>query len=157
MISESIAPKGCIDILIKENGEIKETIHIKNTVLKTGREALAASLANEIGDSYEFYINRMIFGTNGTSGSVPKHVNSDRNGLFGVTAISKAASSNVDPNTPSQVIFTSVLSTDEGNGLTLNEMALRMSNGDLYSMATFPDLNKTSSMQIVFNWRLSFV
>ena len=39
----------------------------------------------------------------------------------------------------------------------LNEMALQMANGQLYSMTTFPDLNKTEDMQITFNWRLNFI
>ncbi len=99
----------------------------------------------------------MLFGENGTNAGVPKSVNSERNGLFGVTAISKTVISTIDPNIPSQVVFTSVLGYDEGNGLALSELALRMNNNDLYSMATFADLNKTSSLQIVFNWRLSFV
>jgi len=55
------------------------------------------------------------------------------------------------------VVFTSVLDYDEANGFQINEMALQMNNGDLYSMSTFADLNKTSSMQITWNWKLSFV
>jgi hypothetical protein len=77
--------------------------------------------------------------------------------LFGVTRVSKPVISTIDPNISSQVIFTSVITKEEGNGYPLNEMALKMANDDLYSMVTFPDLNKTNSMQIVFNWRISFV
>jgi hypothetical protein len=39
----------------------------------------------------------------------------------------------------------------------LNEMALQMANGDLYSMVSFPDLTKTSEMSIIWNWTLSFI
>jgi len=64
---------------------------------------------------------------------------------------------NSDTSVTAQVIFTSVILFSEGVGLTLNEMALQMANGDLFSMTTFPDLNKTSDMQITFNWRLNFI
>jgi hypothetical protein len=143
-------------IIEYESGE-KSFIEFPNTVLTNGREALAASLANSYGDTYNFYINRMLFGDGGTAGGITKYVNSNRNGLFGVTQASKPVISTVDPNIPSQVIFTSVLSFSEANGATLNEMALQMANGNLYSMVTFPDLTKTAQMQIVWNWRLSFV
>jgi hypothetical protein len=99
----------------------------------------------------------MLFGDGGTSGGTLKYVDTQRTGLFGITRASKPVISQIDPNIPSQVVFTSVLTFDDANGYALNEMALQMSNGDLYSMVTFADLNKTSSMQITFNWRLSFV
>jgi hypothetical protein len=99
----------------------------------------------------------MIFGDGGTAGGTLKVVDSARTALFGVTRASKPVISSVDPNILSQVVFTSVLSFDDANGYAINEMALQMSNGDLYSMVAFADLNKTSSMQITFNWRLSFI
>ena len=68
--------------------------------------------------------------------------------MFGVTRLSKPALSNIDGAMPTQVIFTSVIKYDEVVGVTLNEMALQMANGDLYSMTTFSDLNKTEDMQI---------
>ena len=64
--------------------------------------------------------------------------------------------STIDPNTSSQVTFTSVIAFGDIVGVVINEMALQMSNGDLYSMTTSPDLNKTAEMQITFNWVISF-
>ena len=152
-----IQPIGRVERIIKnKNGEILKT-EFKNSVLKTGRNALAASLANSFGDSYDYYISRMIFGDGGTSGGVPKFVSVDRNGLFGITRAIKPVISAIDPNQATQVIFTSILDYDEANGFTLNEMALQMNNNNLYSMATFADLNKTSSIQITWNWKLFFV
>lgn len=157
MIEEEVQPQGVVEICIEyKDGKQEEKI-VKNTVLLTGRIALANSLANQIGDSYEFYITRMIFGDAGTTGGVKKVVNVGRNGLFGVTQISKPALANSDTSVAAQAIFTSVILFSEGVGLTLNEMALQMANGDLFSMTTFPDLNKTADMQITFNWYLSFV
>ena len=146
--------------MIVESKDLNTTnvINFNNNLLKTGRESLAASLANEIGNSYDFFISRMIFGDGGTLDSVPKYVNYDRTGLFGITKTSKAVISTIDPNLKSQVIFTCILDyNDDSNGNVLNEMALQMNNGKIYSMATFADLNKTSSIQITWNWKISFI
>lgn len=157
MISEEIKCYGEVEAIIEYEDGRKETLLHKNTVLRKGREALASSLANAIGDTYNFFVARMVFGDDGTTGGVPKFVNTERNGLFGVTRVSKGVISSVDPDVPSQVVFTSVVAFGEGNGYALNEMALQMNDGDLYSMLTFPDINKTAQMQITWNWRLSFV
>jgi|TARA_Y100000034_G_C6831359_1_gene375281 hypothetical protein len=153
---DEIKPKGQIEIVIENTSGDIETRVFNNTVLANGRNALANVLANQIGDSFTFYIDRMLYGSNGTSGGVPKYVSTSRTGLFGATVASKPIVATIDPVITSQVTFTSVLSFDDAN-TTLNEIALRMNNEDLYSMATFPDLNKTNSVQITFNWRISFV
>lgn len=157
MIQELIKTKGDVEIITEWRGGKSEILDIPNTILLSGRRALAKTLANSIGDSFEFYVTRMIFGDGGTFGGVKKYVNSNREGLFGVTKISKPALANIDNSVPAQVIFTSVIKFEEAVGLTLNEMALQMANGELYSMTTFPDLNKTEDMQITFNWRLNFI
>jgi hypothetical protein len=95
----------------------------------------------------------MIWGSAGTSGDAPKFVNAERTGLFGSTVYNRPVVSVADG---AQAIFTSVIPFSTDN-MTLNEMALVMANGDLYSMVTFPDLNKTSSMQITWNWRISYI
>jgi len=156
-MNETIQTKGQVSLSIEyDDGTIVNT-SFKNTILAVGREALTSCLANSIGDSFNFYISRMIFGDGGTTGGVPKLVNANRNGLFGTTRISKPVFANIDPNVTSQVVFTSVIPASEGNGYTYNEMALRLNNGDLYSMVTFPDLNKTASMQWTWTWRLNFI
>lgn len=150
-------PKGIVEMIVenKEGKVLRKQFN--NVTLEKGREALAAGLANEIGDEFNFFISRMLFGDNGTTGGVPKFVDTERNGLFGTTRVNKPVISTIDPNNPSQVVFTSIITFDEGNGFTLNEMALQMNSGDLYSMATFAGISKTSSLQITFNWRLFFV
>jgi len=151
-----IRPKGDIEMIIKY-ADSTEHIYFPNAVLRKGREALASSLANDFGNSYNFFISRMLFGDGGTSSGSPKFIDTSRNGLFGITRAVKPIIVTIDPALPSQIVFTSVLDYEEANGFTLNEMALQMNNGDFYSMSTFADLNKTSSMQITFNWRLAFV
>lgn len=157
MINTQILTLGDIEIIQEWKDGRKNSYDIENTILLTGRRALCKSLANQIGDSYQFYITRMLFGDGGTQSGVKKYVNAGREGLFGVTRLSKPAIAGIDGSIPTQVILTSVITFDEIIGVTLNEMALQMANGELYSMTTFADLNKTEDMQITFNWRLNFI
>ena len=154
---DPVTIKGVVQMITEFRDGTKETREFPNTILRKGREALARSLANDVGSSYEYFISRMLFGDGGTSGGTLKNVETQRNGLFGITRASKPVISHVDANISSQAIFTSVLTFDDANGYAINEMALQMSNGDLYSMVTFADLNQTEVMQVTFNWRLSFV
>jgi hypothetical protein len=157
MIDESLKVTGDVEIIVESKDGSTVVYDVKNTVLLTGRRALAKSLANSIGSTYDFYITRMIFGDGGTMDGVKKFVNAGREGLFGVTRLSKPAIANLDSTIPAQAIFTSVIRFEDAVGVTLNEMALQMANGQLYSMTTFPDLSKTEDMQINFNWRINFI
>jgi len=157
-ISNKIKTRGDVQMIINHVCGKKEIIEFPNTVLNKGKEALAASLGNKFTGTYDFYINRMIFGTAGTAGGTVKYVDASRNGLFcGSPVATKPVISALDPNVTSQVILTSVLATSDAVGETLNEMALQMATGDLYSMVTFPDLTKTDQMSIIWNWTLSFI
>lgn len=156
LVNEQILPHGYVFGVIKYMDGSEKHIEFKNTVLRKGREALARGLANDIGESFNFFVSRMIFGDGGTQGGQLKYVTTDRNGLFGITRAVKPVIASLDLVTPTQVIFTSVISFSEANGYTLNEMALQMNNGDLYSMITFPDLSKTAQMQITWSWRQSY-
>jgi hypothetical protein len=157
-MNENLKCKGEIKAVIEFLDKNKETIEFKNTILRKGRMALASSLANDFGGDFDYFISKMIFGDGGTSGTgVPKQVNTERNGLFGSARVSKPVISNIDPTNPTQVIFTSVVTFEEANGFTLNEMALQMRTGDFYSMATFPGITKTNQMQITWSWRISFI
>jgi hypothetical protein len=163
-MNESMGCRGDIQMIVETKGRL-EVVEFRNTILRTGREALALSLANRTGGDFDFFVSRMLFGDGGAVSGVPKSVPTDRIALFGTTRVSKPVIANIDPNNGSQVSFTSVVSYDEGNGFNLNEMALQLHGsvpygGDspsLYSMATFPGISKTSLMQLTFNWRISFI
>ena len=157
MIETQIMNLGDVEVILDWKDGRRNSFDIENTILLAGRRALCKSLANQIGDSYQFYITRMLFGDGGTQSGVKKYVNAGRTGLFGVTRLSKPVIAGIDGSIPTQVILTSVIAFDDIIGVTLNEMALQMANGDLYSMTTFADLNKTEDMQITFNWRLNFI
>ena len=158
MIDESLKVTGDVEIIVESKDGSTVVYDVKNTVLLTfWTSLLVKSLANSIGSTYDFYITRMIFGDGGTMDGVKKFVNAGREGLFGVTRLSKPAIANLDSTIPAQAIFTSVIRFEDAVGVTLNEMALQMANGQLYSMTTFPDLSKTEDMQINFNWRINFI
>ncbi len=155
-LTNFVALKGKISIVIEDDTGYKHDILIDNTVLDAGRAALAKSLANDFDDSYQFYIKAIRFGNGGTAGGVPITVTSNRTGIFGTVVAEKSIISVVNPNLLSQAVFTTVLKFQEANE-NINELALVMANDSLYSLATFGGISKTSSMQITFNWRLSFV
>ena len=157
ILSDEVKSKGDIELLIEYKDGKKEQRFYKNTILRTGRNALASSLTNQIGDSYNFFINSMLFGDGGTNTGVKKYVSESRNGLFGITRINKPVIANINPDIPYQATFVCVVRFEDGNGYTLNEMALQMNSGDLYSMTTFPDFTKTSQMQLTWTWRLTFI
>lgn len=162
---EMMKCRGDVEVLVEHKDAPSEIINFKNTILRSGREALALSLANRVGDDFDFFISRMLFGDGGSVSGTPKSVPTDRTSLFGTIRASKPVVANIDRNNGSQVIFTSVVSYEEANGFNINEMALQMHGsvppgGDspsLYSLATFPGISKTSLMQLTFNWRISFI
>jgi hypothetical protein len=162
---EELGCRGDVEMIVETEGGV-QVVEFRNTILRTGREALALSLANRTGGDFDFFISRMLFGDGGAVGGTPKSVQTERTALFcNSPRVSKPVVANIDPNNGSQVTFTSVVSYDEGNGFNINEMALQLHGsvppgGDspsLYSMATFPGISKTSLMQLTFNWRISFI
>lgn len=156
-IISPISTKGWVHCTITYADGRKEEKIINNTVLQTGKIAIAQSLANEQNDPFDFYIDQMVFGTNGSVDGVPKFVDDSRNGLFGPILLSKNVIASIDPSAPTTANFTSVVAFSEGVGSVLSEMALVMASGDFYSMITFPDLTKTSSMQLTFVWSIAIL
>jgi len=156
-VTEEVRLVGDVDYVIDWKDGRQETGSFKNTVLRQGRQSLAKALANQLGGGFQFYVTHMLFGDGGTQGGVKKYVDAGRNGLFGTTRLSKPVIAMIDPTISTQAIFTSVIAFDEAVSVTLNEMALQMADGNLYSLTTFADLNKTSDMQITWNWRLLFI
>lgn len=148
---------GRVEAFLEYKNGKKIKLAFDNTVLNLGKIALAKTLVNDTGTYTNYFVNRMIFGDQGTTGGEPKIVSSNRTGLFGPTISNKPVVATTNPDNPAQAIFTSTLTYDDAVGYSLSEMALVLNNGDLYSMVTFPDLSKTVNMQIVFNWYVSMV
>jgi len=148
---------GSIKATVEHKDGRIEVFERKNTVLYLGRVAIAKMLVNFNGDGSGYFVNRWIFGNGGTDSGKTKLVNPDMNALFGATVATKPVISTIDQPNSSQAIFTSVLAYADANGYAINEMALVLNNGDLYSMVTFPDLNKTENIQITFNWYVNLI
>lgn len=150
-------PLGGIIATIEYKTKPKEVYRFPNTVLTKGREALANFLVDQ-NSQKSVFVQTMLFGDGGVDKErIKKVVNIDRNALFGITRVSKPVVAQIDPMIHTQAIFTAVVTFEDANGFSLNEMALQLNTGDIFSMATFPDLGKTDQMQITFNWRLSIV
>lgn len=164
---------------VKATGDIKAVIEYKNgkkyelsfpnMVLIKGRAALAQMLTNTLGfcptttDTSTtglvpaLYINAMLFGTNGAVGMTPKIVTPKMDSLFGAPVATKQVNAYVNQDVTTQAIFNSTLLYADAPSAQLSEMALKMTNGELYSLVTFPPITKTTDMQITFNWTLNFV
>jgi len=157
MIQESINSKGFVDIIVRDmktNKVVKECR--QNTVLSSGKTLMARSLAGEVNDPFDFYISSMEFGIGGLDGSTPKTVSSGLTSLYLSAGVEVLVGRSWSNSAPTQATFTGTLNTETGNGLDINEAALKSANGDLFSMITFPSLSKTSSLQITLNWTIVF-
>lgn len=156
MTCDIIEPQGFVEIFIKDI-VTQEIIYKdkKNTVLSLGKQLLARSLANNVNAPYDFFINRMVFGTGGEDGEIPRTVDSGRTSLFN-EVLEISVSSSWDTDFPTQVKFTGTIESSSANGFTLNEAALKSSSGDLFSMVTFPGLSKTNQLQFTLNWTILF-
>lgn len=153
--TQSIKGHVFFDIVFKDGH--CEKIDFPNTVLTNGKRVAPLVLANQIGDRFDYYITKMLFGDGGTDSGTKKYVAAGRNGLFGTTRLAKPVVATIDNLLPSQVNFTAVVKFEDAVGVTLNEMALQMSNGDLYSMTTFSDLTKTDEMQLTITWSVYYL
>lgn len=150
-----IKPKGFIKakIKFKTTGETK-TIEFHNMVLNGGKEFLAKCLL----EGSKPVIGNILFGDGGAEDNgQPKEVSPSRDKLHGVTRVKKPVVGQIDPETPTQVIFSVVINEEEGNEFPLNEMGLELSDGTLFSLSTFANLNKDDQMEISYWWFVSFV
>ena len=154
-VVDKLSMRGEISVRIDYlDGRPTEHRKFHNTILDTARTLWANFLVNHDAGSF---ISHMVFGDGGTHQNAKKQVKVEMKEMFGITRVSKPVIAQTDPDNPKHVIFTAVVGKEEGNGHALNEMGLRMSNGDLFSLATFLELNKTDQMQLTWNWRLIII
>jgi hypothetical protein len=152
---DHIVPKGYIQARIKHKNKGIETLTFKNQVLNTGKIFLAKCLLEEYKDTV--HIANMLFGDGGTQNGTPKEVSPSAQNLNGVTRIKKPVVAQINPDSPMEAIFVVIISEDEGNDFITNEMGLELSDGSLFSLSTFADLNKTDQMEITWSWNISFL
>lgn len=131
-----------------------EEIGFSNKILDSGRKFLANLLLN---NKDKIHVSHMIFGDGGTENGNPKEISNEQTSIFGVTRLKKPVFAQIDPDNPMRVIFSITIKEDEGNDSVLNEMALELSDGTLFSMATFPNLNKSNLTEIDWEWDSIFI
>jgi hypothetical protein len=155
-MQDLIKPKGEIEIVVTnvETGDVVKVLR-QNTVLNNGRAVLARAITQDFSE-YDFYINSMVFGTGGEDGAVPKVVDPGRTSLYN-EALSISVNKSWDPNYPTRGTFTGTISSVQGNNFTINEAGLVTSTGDLFSIATFSGLSKSSQLQFTLNWNIVFI
>ena len=145
-----IKPKGFIKAKIKYKDTNKvEILRFNNQVLNRGKEFLAKCLLE---DSAKLHISYILFGDGGTTNGQPKEVSPSQDKMNGITRVKKQVVAQIHPETPTQVIFSANVCDYEGNDFPLNEMGLVLSDGTLFSLSTFADLNKTDQMEISWSW-----
>lgn len=166
-LNTNIQSVGYGDIIVENKNGDKQIYQFKNSILKTGREAIVKSLTHtlqactntngEYTYAFPYFIKNMLFGNGGEVGGVPRAVSANQNGLYGVAVATKAVNSLINPNNSTQAVFTSVLTFNDGNGYTINEIGLQMGSSDLYSLSTFNGIAKTNQIQITFSWNINIL
>lgn len=155
--SEFINSRGTIQFKTDFDDGTFSTSLVKNKILLGGRRSLAKTIGNLTGGNFQFYIARMLFGVNGTLNGSVKKVEENRTSLFGPIALAKPVIVSYDEDRPDQVIYTSVINKSELINQTINEIALEMANGELFSMATFGNVTKTGQMAITWNYKIVYL
>lgn len=153
MLTEQIAIKGYVVRKITYRDGSVKCDSFSNTVLATARIAGAVTLVNK----EPLYITHMLFGDGGCEKQQVKPVVSNQEWLYGVTRAKKEIVAQVNPEMPTEAIFTAALDYEDANGFNINEMGLLANTGQLYCMATFPDMGKTENLKIDFDWHVIFV
>ena len=152
---ETVEALGGVEIIIEHKHKPKEIRNYRNTILDKGRQSIINFLTNQTKSTY---VQNMLFGDGGMNENEEKRaVTLDRNSLYGVTRAKKPVIAQVNPTVRNQAIFTAVLTYDEANGYSLNEMALQLNDENLFSMVTFPHIGKTDQMQITYNWKINVI
>jgi len=154
-MNEFTIPRGFIQAIIKRKYQKPEILRFKNQVLNKGKSFLARCLIEE--NKNTVYIANMLFGDGGAVNGVPKEVSPSAEHLNGVTRIKKKVISQIDPEFPTQAIFTVIIGEEEGNDFTINEMGLELSDESLFSLSTFADFNKTDQMEITWSWSIAIM
>jgi len=136
------------------NGSV-EHFDFPNTVLNCAKVRMADFLINE--SPKPIHITHVLFGDGAFEAGEKKEPSPTRTSLFGIVRANKKVVRQVDPEIPTQLIFSITLENEDANGHVLNEMALQMNDGELFSISTFPNLTKTDDFAVDWLWIVNFV
>lgn len=156
-MKENIKTIGLINLHIKYACGNYERVVFNNQLLNGGRKYLISNLLERSSPAKPVFIKNILFGDGGTANGELQQVTPERETLFGVTRMKKEVVAQINPEVPTQLLFTVIISEAEGNDFTLNEMGLELSDGTLFSLATFQDFNKTDQMELIWSWSVWFV
>jgi hypothetical protein len=155
-MKELIQAKGYIQAKIKYKDSRIQILKFKNNVLDSGKSFLAACLLEK--HVSPLYVKSMLFADGGTVNGVVKEVITSSTTVSGTTRLKKDVIAQIDPELPTQAIFSAVIGYEEGNDFKLSEMALLLSDGEtIFSLSNFADLTKTNQMEIAWSWFVYFV
>jgi len=155
-MKELAKAKGYIIAKIKNKRDNTETeLKFPNLILNSAKVYLTNSIVGNF--KTPVFISTMLFGDGGTEVGKEKDVDSLQQSLFGITRVKKEVIPQIDPEVPNQAIFSALVEEKDGNGHVLNEMGLQLNNGELFSLATFPDLFKDDQMEIAWSWYICFI
>lgn len=144
-VSEKVAVKGIVHLVVRERGQVIKEITEENLVLTYGRAWLAAFLADP-NSSEGLSIANMKFGTDGTE---PTLTDNSIDNAVTCAFITRTVSGRT-------ATFTFSMGNGVGAGQTYREMALCMSNGNLFARKTFAGIPKTSEIAIDGTWTITF-
>lgn len=113
------------------------------SLLYESKNAIAAILSEAI--------VQVVFGDGGSVEGKKKLVSKDRTTLFGVTRVVKPAMPYIEGN---KIIVPIRLDWADGNDMVLNEVGLKLKNGNLLCMETFVGVYKTDQMKLSWNWEI---
>lgn len=141
---------------IKVSGAVKITIHgpdgleiieKSNLVVNNGKTMLAKLLAKDVA-YVEEYINKIAFGTSGTTPS-------GSNLALGGEVLSKTAT--VTYPAFNSVMFSATMLDTEGGTNVFQELGLKTAGtGNLFSRLVIPSITKSSLYKIQVDWTISF-
>jgi len=156
-MNDIVQANGYVDLTLRnlDDGTTKQE-RIKNTVLMGGKTVLAKALS-QIYEEYDFFIDKMVFGSGGKSGSSIKTIDPSATTSLFHQEFEIAAVNGWDIDYPNMARFTGTIgSATPGYTLDLNEMGLMTSSGQLFSMVTFSGFTKSSSIEFTLNWTIVF-
>lgn len=146
--TDTIRAKGTVTLLQKDaDGNIIKEETIKNLIVNSGRNALAALLGGAGGS--DKVVTQISFGTNGASpvgGDVaPLTDNFD-----------KVLDGESYDGVNMSVTFEGSLGTGENNGVTIREFGLLCDDGTLFSRISYAGIAKTNLISLEITWKIEF-
>jgi hypothetical protein len=70
-VCEELKQRGDVEVVIDHKDGRRESFWVRNAILNGAKNAHANAVANLIGANFQYYVDQMIFGTNGTLSGAP--------------------------------------------------------------------------------------